>query len=221
MEPLVPWEGGFYLPPDAARPIFQGDVFADVPLVKVRRGNAFAEDPRPTIERRHVAILGFPCDLYPPRRVELSRVQSIGLVRQLTEAMSADLDSSYEVCPLPDLFGDGQMWCVDFRLISNVDRFYLTKANRLVSLSEAGWAFFKFRKILCDTRIKVSMDELRRLGRVQWEEVRLWEHWIRTDRAEAEFPAWMDEPNLAFAGSSPRTALEAGIELELLAAAIS
>jgi hypothetical protein len=31
----------------------------------------------------------------------------------------------------------------------------------------------------------------------------------------------MDEPNLAFAGSSPRTTLEAGIEFELLAAAIS
>ena len=59
-----PHRDEFFLPLSVHRPIFQGDIFRDVPIVKARAGDQINADPKVTVERRYVMLLGYPCDIY-------------------------------------------------------------------------------------------------------------------------------------------------------------
>jgi hypothetical protein len=58
-----------YLPASLSRPVFQGDVFKDVPFVKAKNGGSPARDPALAIERRMVVVLTYPCDIYAASRL--------------------------------------------------------------------------------------------------------------------------------------------------------
>ncbi|MBI4493458.1 MAG: hypothetical protein HY690_11775 [Chloroflexi bacterium] len=191
------------------RPIFQGDVFRDGPIVKAQPGDRREVDPRMSVERRTVAVIGYPCEMYA--QGVLTRVQSVAVVREAHKlGVPENWLGAFGVCPVPDLFGDGALWAVDFRSISPVDRAYLRPDHRLACLTEWGWAYLRQRLALYYTRAAITIADLLEAGKPTWQETQLWQHWNESGRAPGEFQAWLDEfdPNIGF---PRRVALQRGL----------
>src|SRR5207248_5329941 len=124
-------------------------------------GDDPAADPRTRVERRHVATVLHPCDMYAEATGVLARVQAVALVRAAEGIrIPDDWGGAFSVCPLPNLAGDGSMWLADFRATSNVDRSFLSEENRERSLTEFGWALFRQRLAGASTRLMISLDDL-------------------------------------------------------------
>lgn len=177
------------------RPIFMGDMFRDVPLMKMRAGgNPPVTDPDVYMERRQVLALTYPCEMYDGPR--MTRVQSVAALLEASRVgIKSDWRAPYHFCPVADPFFDGVLWAVDFRTITPVDRAYLTPANRVAAVTEDGWATIRQRLITYFSRLIPAMDRVVESGRAAWAEVELWERWNLSGRDSGEFQAWLDAPN--------------------------
>ncbi len=188
----------------------QGDVFDDVPFIKGKRGNQLSDPPNVLTERRPVAVLGYPCDIYANGK--LVKVQLVAPVIEAEKAgIPADWDGAFTVAPLPDLYGDGKMWAVDLRVAANIDAFYLEPANRVRCLSELGWAAFRQRVGLASTRLVNHLSDLRAVGTEVWHEMAMWQRWNETERPAEGFQAWLDGREANLGGFSRRAALSRGM----------
>lgn len=200
-----------YLPHSLARPIFQGDVFDDVPFLQGRAANSREADPNVVCKRRAVAVLNHPCELYGEWG-GMGRTQRIAAVREAKGVtIPANWDGAWAYCPLPDLYGDGPMWIVDLGLTANIDRAYLDRSTRLRSLSEYGWAIFRQRIAANDTRTTIHLQDLIDIGQANWQELSMWQSWNEAGRAEDEFQAWLSTPSPNLSGLRRRTALDRGM----------
>ncbi len=170
------------------------------------------------VERRHVAILAFPCEMYQDAGAELARVELVALVREAKgESIPPAWDGAWAICPLPNLMGDGRMWLVDFRALANVDRDYLDFGKRACCLSEAGWAFFRQRLALCHARAAAMLEEHVEAGKPTWHEVTCWQRWIASGRERAAFHDWLNSPDPSLSGMTKRVALERGMYAQVQA----
>jgi hypothetical protein len=206
--PPVP--GQYYLPAGPARPVMQGDVFDLVPFAKAKRGSKFADPPNISSERRLVAVLGYPCDIYLDGR--LARVQTVAPVTDATASgIPGDWAGAFTLAPLPDLLGDGRMYAVDLRVAANIDAFYLDRTNRKRCLSELGWASFRQRIGLAGTRLLNPLSDLASVGSEIWVEMSMWQTWNESGRAEADFQTWLDAPEANLGGFTHRATLDRGM----------
>jgi hypothetical protein len=199
----------FFVEPDPRRPLFQGDVFRDVPIVKPKSGDRPPhDDPKTSVERRPVILVGYPCDMY--NGSDLLRVQSVAVVREASKLhVPPDWGGSYSTCPLPDPFSDGLLWAADLPTTTFVDRAYLAPENRIVALSERGWVYLRQRLALYYTRTLIDAADLGAIGRATWQEEGLWEQWIVRGLDPRAFHAWLGEHDPGL-GSTRRRALEDG-----------
>jgi hypothetical protein len=201
------------------RPLFQGDVLRDVPYVKVKAGDNLAADPKIQYERRIVMLLGYPCDIY--EQGNLAKVQTIAVVREAEKLrVPPDWRGAFTVCPLPDLFGDGKLWAVDFRTMATSDRFYLPASHRLACLSEFGWAYLRQRIAVYQTRVAIHLDDLQAAGRATWDEIELWQQWNAMGHPTERFQPWLDTFNPGI-GSTHRNALDRGMSRLVASALLS
>ncbi len=218
--PLVPDE--FYLPtPRAspARPVMQGDIFDDVPFVKAKRGNKISDPPNVIHERRLVVLLGYPCDIYLPDG-RLTRVQSVAPVIDATKAgIPKDWDGAFTFAPLPELLGDKRMFAADLRVSANIDAHYINTSNRKRCLSEMGWAAFRQRLGLAQTRLINHLADLKAVGVPVWHEMELWSRWNETGRQSQDFQIWLNSREANLGGFTRRAALERGM-YEVVAASL-
>ncbi|MHB8188233.1 MAG: hypothetical protein ACYDDU_19635 [Dermatophilaceae bacterium] len=197
----------YYLPAGPARPVMQGDVFDLVPFVKAKRGSKPTDPPNISSERRLVAVLGYPCDIYLDGR--LARVQTVAPVTDAAAiGIPANWDGAFTFAPLPDLLGDGRMYAVDLRAAANIDAFYLDRANRKRCLSELGWALFRQRIGLAGTRLLNHLSDLTEVGAGIWVEMSLWQTWNESGRTQADFHAWLDTREANLGGFTRRAALD-------------
>lgn len=200
----------FYLPADPARPLFQGDVYRDVPFVKAAFNSTPERPPNAVTERRTVAVLGHPCDLYQAGRPV--RVQTVAAVLEAARiGLPTDWAGAYTYAPLPDLHGDGVTHAVALQAAGNIDARYLTRDRRVAALSRLGWAVFRHRLALCYTRALLRLDELDAAGAAVWAELELWTRWVAAGRAEADFAGWLDQAEPELGGFTRRLALERGL----------
>ena len=204
-----PSPADLYIPRDPIRPVFQGDIFDDVPFVKARSAGRVDLDPNVAIERRMIAVIGYPCDVYDGGR--LVKVQAIApVVDAAKRGIPTSWDGAFNLFPLPDLRGDGHMYAVDFRATSNVDASYLARENRLVSLSQTGWGLFRLRLVLSLTRVVVSASVWDTTGQALWKEFDLWTQWCTAGANEETFQTWLDEPCAHLGGFTRRSLLHRG-----------
>lgn len=191
------------------RPVFQGDIFENVPYVKVQAGDSPGSDPKLRVERRKVAALSFPGEMYS--NGILGRVQTIAVLREAAKlGIPDDWQGAFFACPLPDLVGDGQKWIIDFRTMGNVDRSFLTPGNRMETLTEFGWAYLRQRLGIYFTRVSYHLGDLQQAGSATWQETELWEEWRAMGRAASDFHAWLDATDIEI-GFTRRKALERGM----------
>ena len=184
-------------------------MFSDIPFVKGRSAGDPAKDPNLVVERRMVALLGYPCDVYQGgRRV---KVQMIAPVVDATKAgIPPNWDGAYGYFPLPDLVGDGRLYAAELRTAANIDVSYLTAHRRLRSLSRFGWAVFRQRLALSATRTIIPLDALDTIGAYLWQEVEAWQRWCEVRGDEPGFQDWLDQPDPTLSGFPRRRALERG-----------
>lgn len=212
-----PEPGDFYLPDSTHRPHFQGDVFDDVPFVKAKSAGNLSKDPNLVVERRKVALLGYPCDIYDHGR--LVKVQTVAPVTSAERAgIPPDWDGAFTFAPLPDLLGDGVPYAVDLRAAANIDVSYLRTDKRIRSLTELGWSVFRQRMALCDTRAVVSLPALTAIGASTWAELELWQRWNEAGRDTTDFQDWLDGRETMLGGFRRRVILERGMVDQLRAA---
>lgn len=208
--PLSPDD--FYLPANHHRPVMQGDVFTDVPFVKAKRGNKLTDSPAVSSERRTVAVLGYPCDIYNSATWKLAKVQTIALVVNADKVgIPENWDGAYQFAPLPDLFGDGVTHAVDLRATANIDAFCLDVSQRQRCLSELGWATFRQRLGLARTRLLNHLSDLTNVGSSLWQEMDLWTQWNQAERSAPDFQRWLDEREVDLGGFTRRIALYRGM----------
>lgn len=213
MENLGEWPptaADLYLQASPLRPVFQGDIFTDVPFTKARNGGSPDRDPQPHFDRRMVAILGHTCDLY--NQATLTKVQIVAPVVDGEKlGIPEDWDGAFNHFPLPDLLGDGKFYAVDFRAAANIDASYLRIEQRIRSLSELGWAVFRQRMTLCGTRLIVALDDLMSVGAGTWLETELWQKWNEGGRSPHDFAPWLDNTQPGIGGFKPRSLLDRGM----------
>ena len=66
--------------------MFQGDIYEDVPLVKVGAGDSVDSDPKYTATRRHAAVLLHPCYIVGADNATPIKSQPVVAVYQAAEA---------------------------------------------------------------------------------------------------------------------------------------
>lgn len=195
------------MPSSQHRPHFQGDIFDDVPFIKAKSAGNAEKDPNLNVDRRMVALLGYPCDIYDHGR--LVKVQSVAPVVSAEKAgIPQNWDGAFTLAPLPDLLGDGVRYAVDLRVASNIDVSYLRVERRVRSLTENGWAIFRQRMVLCATRALIPLPPLHTIGAPTWAEMTLWQEWNEAGLNPDEFQPWLDVHDHHLGGFTRRTALE-------------
>jgi len=212
-----------YLRAPGPRPVFQGDIFDDVPIVKMGAGDTATSDPKfPSPNRRSAAPILYPCDMVGPDNVSLVKAQPIALVYDAAEkglSIPPDWEGVLGVCPLPDLRGDGRMWVADFRRITTVERSYLKPERRVRCLSEYGWAVYRQRLVGALSRAVARVDDMLTVGRSTWVESQMEASWVAADRERRTFHKWLDEPEPGLPYPTRRKALESH-EFDVVRAAL-
>lgn len=199
------------------RPLFQGDVIGDVPFVKARNGGSPDKDPNSVVERRPVALLGYPCDIYDANGKTV-KVQAVApVVNAQRIGIPDNWDGALNYAPLPDLYGDGEMWAVALHSPANIDATYLDTGKRVRALSENGWATFRQRAALCSTRLAINLYDLRRAGEATWQEIALWEQWNEAGLDPSAFQMWLDERDPEYSGYTRRATINRGGHAAVLA----
>lgn len=192
-----------------ARPVFQGDVFSEVPFVKARSAGNPDKDPNVALERRLVTVLGYPCDIYANGK--LVKVQTVAPVVKADRAgIPPNWDGAFTYFPLPDVLGDGELYAVELRTATNIDASYLRRDRRVCSLSRHGWAIFRQRIALCATRALVPLEALDTIGAPLWNELEAWQRWCEVRGDELGFQVWLDGRDANLSGFTRRQALERG-----------
>lgn len=182
-------------------------MFDDVPFTKAKSAGNPDRDPNVVVERRMVALLGYLCDIYDHGR--LVKVQTIAPVTNAEKAgIPPNWDGAFTLAPLPDLLSDGVTYAVDLRTATNIDASYLRPEKRLRSLAEGGWAVFRQRMVLCDTRALVPITPLQKIGAPTWAEIDLWQRWNEAGQDPAGFQPWLDVHDPHLGGFTRRVALE-------------
>jgi hypothetical protein len=205
-----PSRAEFFLPNNPNRPLFQGDVYEDVPFVKAKFNNNASTNPNITIERRMVAVIGYPCDLYVSGKPAI--IQCVAPVVDAAKVnIPSDWSGAYTYVPLADLKGDGTKWAVSLQATANVDARYLVRQNRVASLTRYGWAFFRQRLALCSTRGMFIVEDLTGAGAATWDETELWADWCAAGHPEGAFNAWLNTTDPSLGGFTRRKALEQGM----------
>jgi hypothetical protein len=201
-----------YLRDAGSRSVFQGDVFDDVPIVKMGAGDTETSDPKfASPNRRSATPILYPCDMVGPDNVSLIKAQPIALVYDAGEkglSIPADWEGVLGVCPLPDLRGDGRMWVADFRRITTVERSYLRPERRIRCLSEYGWAVFRQRLVAALSRALPTVDDMLTVGHVTWAESKMEAAWVAAGRDRSAFHSWLDDPDPELPYPTRRRALE-------------
>jgi hypothetical protein len=204
-----------------ARAIFQGDIYRDVPFTKAGAGNdpPESEPALSASKRRHVATVLHPCVIVDRDNVTPINAQPVVAVYDAAKNGLHIRDDwegvPFDVCPLPDLEGDGRMWVADFHTLTTVHRSYLPAGRRVRCLSELGWAVFRQRYIRSVTRGEFALERLMEIGRAAWVESVMETYWMRSlddEDARYAFHGWLDAPDTRGLYVDRRRAIAAGAE---------
>jgi hypothetical protein len=210
-------EGDIYLersdesPVRPARPIVQGDVFADIPVSLYRKFPPRRPGEHPTAAKEQTVVLyGHPCTSRRGEARDLEQVQTVAVVGR-AESLLGNREWAYpwpknfRFFPLPGLI-NGEDYLADFGQLGVTRSEYLTD-KRIACLNESAFASFQGRCATAVSRIELPLEEHERRIRPLWVEIGLWERWTEVTGATDGFQAWLDEPSRSREGASRREIL--------------
>jgi hypothetical protein len=190
------------------RPLFQGDVFLDVPFsVSKRKAQHGAyHESSPTA----VLLIGHPCVMHAGAKV--LPVQSAVQVRLVADAVtegktfSPPYEGRYTLFPLPALRADGD-YVADFRRIGTTPTLELD-GRRVACLSKRAWVALQHRYVYHATRYELDFDLMFAQADHWWNDVMLWEEWRERGLRAEDYEAWVKQPLAggSYAGTVRRAA---------------
>jgi len=190
MEQLVPDE--LYLERGTvswSRPIFQGDVFKNIPLPGFPDASYL------------IQVLTHPCSMR--RGTNLNEWIQVAPVKPYQNV--TDWHQHGKWMPLPDLLEDGSHYATKFVDLTGVQASKLTLGSRIASLSERGVLALQQRLVRHSTRLELEIEQFRQQSAPVLVEADLQEAWVETvlgnelpteeliDRAIVSFHHWLDE----------------------------
>lgn len=147
----------------AARPLFTGDVFADVTLTSGQKAD--------------VVLVQHPCSMRGGKKLR-PRLSVCPLGRQRS-CEPADWPNLYaDFMLLPDVRDDGEFEAACFRDAEPVDTAELGRERRIATLSDVGMAVLQQRYVHYLTRVVVDTPTLQEHIRPQVVEAELEEDWV-------------------------------------------
>ncbi|HTU86781.1 MAG TPA: hypothetical protein VMF57_14475 [Solirubrobacteraceae bacterium] len=178
-----------------ARPIGQGDVFVDIPLVRA----AQRKDRHPTQFTAPVKsgdkslgiVVSHPCSSRSRSTHALKESVLLAPVVRCPDGFEAPWTGYYEYFPLPGLREDID-YVADLSAICPVRSAYL-EGQRVACLTDKGLAALFYRLAVNFLRLDRIPDDYSAEAERLCYETNLWELWTRRKGTEEGFQAWLDE----------------------------
>ncbi len=196
--PNVEWlpNRRFFLP-DATRlskrPVFQGDVFADVPMAMYGGSKEVGDDGKPlTAKPVFAMLLGHPCSM----RVANGRLKSVQTIARVIESPEHCAEwthpwaGQYALFPLPQLDGEND-YVVDLNQIGICNSEHLH--DRVACLDREGWNGLQWRLVHFFSRFELDLPSLPEINDGLWNEIDLWAAWCDLKGEEDGFQEWLNE----------------------------
>jgi hypothetical protein len=177
------------------RPLSQGDVFVDIPLVRAAKAN-----PRhagqwigsvKSGEHALGMLVTHPCSSRLRSTHALKESVSIAPVVRCPREFQPPWKGHYEYFPLPAL-RDGVDYAADLAAICPVRSEYLS-GHRVACLSAAGLAALFHRLAVNSSRLERIPDHFAPEAERLSTETDLWELWVAKRNTEDGFQEWLDE----------------------------
>jgi hypothetical protein len=177
------------------RPLSQGDVFVDIPLVRAAkhsetRANQFIA-PTKIGPNALGMLVTHPCSSRSRSTHALKESVSIAPVRKCPKDFRQPWTGYYEYFPLPGL-RDGEDYVADLAAICPVRSEYLS-GHRIACLSAAGLAALFHRLAVNSSRLDRIPDHFAPEAERLSTETDLWELWVAKRNTEDGFQEWLDE----------------------------
>ena len=194
----VPHAGG-------ARPVGQGDVFLDVPLLRAAKPNLRHVGQWLASVKAGDQALGMltthPCSSRSRATDRLRESVTIAPVIRAPQGFEAPWTGYYEYFPLPGL-RDGDNYVADLSAVCPV-RSELLAGRRISCLNADGLAALFHRLSLHSTRLDRIPDHFKSEAERLSFEMALWEIWATARGTEDGFQTWLDD---AFEGQPQENA---------------
>lgn len=203
-------ESGDAPPVRPHRPVFQGDVFVDVPVGMFTR---FKEDQpdEADLKAKRTTVMTFthPCSMRN-RGGRLKQAQVVARVLPKEKVAKPEWShpwvGNYALFPLPDL--EGEELVADLSQIGITHSGYLDD-RRVACLNLDGWIGLVWRITNYFSRFELPIDAVREINLGHWHELELWEKWVQRTGAEDGYQDWLNEP-LEAGGDTQRRRILAG-----------
>lgn len=178
-----------------ARPLSQGDVFVDIPLVRAAkhseaRANKFIA-PTKIGPNALGMLVTHPCSSRSRSTHALKESVSIAPVVRCPPEFGPPWAGYYEYFPLPGL-RNGEDYVANLAAICPVRAEYLPD-HRIACLGTEGLAALFHRLAMNDSRLDRIPDHFAAEAERLSTETTLWELWVNTRNTEEGFQDWLDE----------------------------
>jgi hypothetical protein len=173
------------------RPLFQGDVFAGVPLPILPK-----QVPSGACEIEFVdsvvMVVPHPCQCYHGDK--LRPFITVAPVSQVLnyDNFGADLTGKKDSFALPDLLGeDGVSYVANFGKVTSLPYSYLPTNKRIACLSHMGIGLLSKRFIQFQARVPSRLGEVMAFSQDQWNEAFLMQAWVQKHGKLKGFAHWL------------------------------
>lgn len=173
------------------RPLNQGDIFTNIPLVVVAR-----KENQPVVELRDgfALLLGHTCSIRAG--ASLVRLQTVCEVRPASareqERFAPPWDGWWTLFPLVG-FNEDTLWVADFGVVCTVNVKHLLD-KRIACLGERGWAALQKRYANHCVRDSQPLEIRQADSHHLWVELDLCEEWCSRGHREPDFHEWLKQP---------------------------
>jgi MoCo/4Fe-4S cofactor protein with predicted Tat translocation signal len=178
-----------------ARPLSQGDVFVEIPLLRAAKPHPRHEGQWLPQVKSGPQALGMltthPCSSRSRTTHQLKESVSIAPVVRCPPGFGSPWSGYYEFFPLPGLKG-GDDYVADLSAVCPV-RSELLSGRRIACLGVEGLAALFHRLSLSTTRLDRIPDHFKSEAERVSYEMALWEMWANARGTEEGFQAWLDD----------------------------
>ena len=182
------------------RPVYQGDIYADVPLPVIQGAVPDGNEVKLSVVRTPVMIVPHPCQCYhgDTLRSKLT-VAPIKAVEVEIDSDAPGQKDKFALLDLPRRTEDGtwttQTSVADFgRLVSVPQRWIVTGGYRVACLSHKGLGLLAKRMTDFQLRQPITLNNAMSFTAKEWYEAFLMQAWVRKHRSLKGYSAWMRTP---------------------------
>lgn len=183
------------------RPIFQGDVFTNVPLPVLPANPMSEELANFEMKTQTAMVIPHPCQCYHGDRLrEFLTVAPVSLAESYGD-FGPDMSGGKDKFPLPDLMlhknngtsrvKPAQSYVAAFGRMVSVPSTYLNVGNRIACLSHKGLGFLAKRVLSFQIRSDIAITAAMSFTAEQWAEADLMQSWVSTRGRLDGYTTWL------------------------------